>query len=229
MATITEPPADTAAAVGRRPFRIPGEGILLANVALVLVGLLILDVQLFSRASMSTLTPTIGVMILVALGQAFIIGTGGIDLSIPVDRDVVRDHRAEVVERGQRRPDPGRAARARGLPGHRVRERVPGRGDPAGRAGGHARHRPAHRRCHPDLPRSRAGGLHRALRPVVLRPELGRPDQHHPADLASRWRRSSHCGCGSTPPAVGSPRAASREPRRRTAASRPPVSGSRPG
>jgi len=78
--------ADTAAplqAPGRRPLRIPGQGILLANVALVLVGMLLLDVDLFSSGSLSTLTPVIGVMILVSLGQAFIIGTGGIDLSIP--------------------------------------------------------------------------------------------------------------------------------------------------
>lgn len=67
----------------RRALRVPGQGILVANVLLVLVGLLALDVQIFSRASLSTLTPTIGVMILMALGQAFIIGTGGIDLSIP--------------------------------------------------------------------------------------------------------------------------------------------------
>ncbi|MGZ4495096.1 MAG: ABC transporter permease [Nocardioides sp.] len=67
----------------RRPLRVPGQGILLANVALVLVGVVLLQVDLFSRASLSTLTPVIGVMVLVALGQAFIIGTGGIDLSIP--------------------------------------------------------------------------------------------------------------------------------------------------
>jgi len=67
----------------RRPLRLPAQGILLANVALVLVGVVALDVNLFSKASLSTLTPTIGVMILIALGQAFIIGTGGIDLSIP--------------------------------------------------------------------------------------------------------------------------------------------------
>ena len=83
MATITEAAVEAPSAVGRRPFRIPGQGILLANIALVLVGLLLLDVQIFSRASLSTLTPTIGVMVMMALGQAFIIGTGGIDLSIP--------------------------------------------------------------------------------------------------------------------------------------------------
>lgn len=83
MSLTAEPVAATSPTSRRRPLRLPAQGILLANVALVLVGLLALDVSLFSRASLSTLTPTIGVMILIALGQAFIIGTGGIDLSIP--------------------------------------------------------------------------------------------------------------------------------------------------
>jgi ribose transport system permease protein len=83
MTMIAETPAPATGAVARRPFRLPGQGILLANVVLVLVAILLLDVDLFSRASLTTLTPTIGVMVLVALGQAFIIGTGGIDLSIP--------------------------------------------------------------------------------------------------------------------------------------------------
>jgi ribose transport system permease protein len=81
--TLVAEPAAADRVRSRAPMRVPGQGILLANVALVLVGLVILDVQIFSRASLSTLTPTIGVMILMALGQAFIIGTGGIDLSIP--------------------------------------------------------------------------------------------------------------------------------------------------
>lgn len=87
--TLTTEPAQPAQPVAdaspayRRPFRVPGQGILLANVALVLVAVLLLDVNLFNRASLSTLTPVVGVMILMALGQAFIIGTGGIDLSIP--------------------------------------------------------------------------------------------------------------------------------------------------
>lgn len=81
--TLTAENALPAGTTQRRPLRVPGQGILLANVALMLVGLLILDVEIFSRGSLSTLTPVIGVMILVALGQAFIIGTGGIDLSIP--------------------------------------------------------------------------------------------------------------------------------------------------
>ena len=37
------------AAPGRRPLRIPGQGILLANLALVFVGVVLLDVNLFSR------------------------------------------------------------------------------------------------------------------------------------------------------------------------------------
>jgi ribose transport system permease protein len=82
--SLTAEPVETSHPTSyRRPLRLPAQGILLADVALVLVGLLVLDVSLFSRASLSTLTPTIGVMILIALGQAFIIGTGGIDLSIP--------------------------------------------------------------------------------------------------------------------------------------------------
>lgn len=37
----------------------------------------------FSKATMATLTPFIGVMIIASLGQALVIGGGGIDLSIP--------------------------------------------------------------------------------------------------------------------------------------------------
>jgi ribose transport system permease protein len=37
----------------------------------------------FSKATLSTLTPFVGVMIIVSLGQAVVIGGGGIDLSIP--------------------------------------------------------------------------------------------------------------------------------------------------
>lgn len=39
--------------------------------------------QVFSQSIMSALTPLIGVMILAASGQALVIGTGGIDLSVP--------------------------------------------------------------------------------------------------------------------------------------------------
>jgi ribose transport system permease protein len=72
-----------APAFARRRYDLPGRGILAANVLLVLVALVPLRIALFGRSSLSTLTPVIGVMVLVALGQAFVIGTGGIDLSIP--------------------------------------------------------------------------------------------------------------------------------------------------
>jgi ribose transport system permease protein len=82
--TIDAPaPLPTPAAATTRRLRLPARGILLANIALVLVSLAFLNVNVFKQASTSTLTPILGVMILVALGQAFIIGTGGIDLSIP--------------------------------------------------------------------------------------------------------------------------------------------------
>jgi len=83
MTLTAQTPASPTGSATRRPFRHPGQGILLANDALILIGDVPLQVHLFSRASLATLTPTIGVMILIALGQAFIIGTGGIDLSIP--------------------------------------------------------------------------------------------------------------------------------------------------
>lgn len=83
MTMTAEPLTPSPTTTQRRPVRIPAQGILLANLALILVGTLLLDVHLFNRASLSTLTPVIGVMVLVALGQAFIIGTAGIDLSVP--------------------------------------------------------------------------------------------------------------------------------------------------
>lgn len=83
MTIVAEPAVEGSASSHRKPFRLPGQGILLANLALVFVGVVLLNVHLFNRASLSTLTPVVGVMIMIALGQAFIIGTGGIDLSIP--------------------------------------------------------------------------------------------------------------------------------------------------
>jgi ribose transport system permease protein len=80
-AVETVAPADQAPP--RPTFVLPAKGIIAANLALVLVATFLLDVNLFSRGSLATLTPVIGVMALVALGQAFVIGTGGIDLSIP--------------------------------------------------------------------------------------------------------------------------------------------------
>lgn len=57
--------------------------ILLANVLLVAYLQLVAGQSLFEPRTLSTLTPLLGVMVLVGLAQAFVIGTGGIDLSIP--------------------------------------------------------------------------------------------------------------------------------------------------
>lgn len=79
----TTPPRSAEPGSRRRRFDVPAKGILVANVALVLIATLLLQINLFGRGSLSTLTPFIGIMVLIALGQAFVIGTGGIDLSIP--------------------------------------------------------------------------------------------------------------------------------------------------
>jgi len=57
--------------------------IIIANVLLVLYLQLIAGQNLFEPRTLSTLTPLLGVMVLVGLAQAFVIGTGGIDLSLP--------------------------------------------------------------------------------------------------------------------------------------------------
>lgn len=80
--TMDAPTAAVARSTGRR-IAIPARGILLANVVLLTLALAFLDVNVFKQASTATLTPVLGVMILIALGQALVIGTGGIDLSIP--------------------------------------------------------------------------------------------------------------------------------------------------
>lgn len=69
---------------GRRTFRItPLTVIALAVGALLVISPLAVTSHFYSHASLSTLTPLLGVMIIVSTGQAFVIGTGGIDLSIP--------------------------------------------------------------------------------------------------------------------------------------------------
>lgn len=83
MTTVTSGAQLREGALARLGSHIPAKGVLLANVALVAIALAFLNVNLFSRASLSTLTPVVGAMVFVALGQAFIIGTGGIDLSVP--------------------------------------------------------------------------------------------------------------------------------------------------
>jgi ribose transport system permease protein len=57
--------------------------IVAADLVLVLVSQFGLGTNLLHRASLSTVTPLLGVLILVSLAQGVVIGTGGIDLSIP--------------------------------------------------------------------------------------------------------------------------------------------------
>ena len=52
-------------------------------VLLLLVSQFVVTSNFFSQGTLSTLTPLIGILILVATGQAFVISTGGIDLSLP--------------------------------------------------------------------------------------------------------------------------------------------------
>lgn len=76
--------------------RTPSRGIVtpLAVVAVGVAFLLILaalqtSAQIFSTSILSAVTPLMGVMVLASAGQALVIGTGGIDLSIPAAITVV--------------------------------------------------------------------------------------------------------------------------------------------
>ncbi|WP_375474727.1 ABC transporter permease [uncultured Jatrophihabitans sp.] len=78
-------PASGAEPVGRR--RAFGGNILLiifgVDVVFVLLSQFALGTHLLGRSSLSTVTPVLGVLVLVSLAQGIVIGTGGIDLSIP--------------------------------------------------------------------------------------------------------------------------------------------------
>jgi ribose transport system permease protein len=52
-------------------------------ILLLLFSQLVVTSEFFSQGTLSTLTPLVGILILVATGQAFVISTGGIDLSLP--------------------------------------------------------------------------------------------------------------------------------------------------
>lgn len=68
----------------RRQFQwTPLKVILGANVLLVLFLQFVAGQNLFDPRTLSTLTPLLGVMVIIGLAQAFVIGTGGIDLSVP--------------------------------------------------------------------------------------------------------------------------------------------------
>ena len=60
-----------------------------ATVLLLLVSQLWVTGSFFGHASLSVLTPLVGTMVIVASGQAFVISTGGIDLSIPAQITLV--------------------------------------------------------------------------------------------------------------------------------------------
>jgi len=52
-------------------------------VLLLAVSQLAVTSSFFTQGTLSTLTPLVGILVLVAIGQAFVISTGGIDLSLP--------------------------------------------------------------------------------------------------------------------------------------------------
>lgn len=67
----------------RKPAVSPRRVVLVGVVLLGLLAEVALGVSVLSRSSLATLTPLMGVMVIAALGQALVIGTGGIDLSVP--------------------------------------------------------------------------------------------------------------------------------------------------
>lgn len=78
-------PPDSAEGEGQRtPLRITAVWVISGAVMLLLLfSQLFVTSQFFSLGTLSTLTPLVGILILVAMGQAFVISTGGIDLSLP--------------------------------------------------------------------------------------------------------------------------------------------------
>jgi ribose transport system permease protein len=50
---------------------------------LLVVSQVVVTSHFFAQSTLSTLTPLVGILVLVAVGQAFVISTGGIDLSLP--------------------------------------------------------------------------------------------------------------------------------------------------
>jgi ribose transport system permease protein len=77
-------PAPAEKRSSRRAVRVtPLWMIAIAVGLLLVVSQFAVTSQFFARSSLSTLTPLVGIMIIVATGQAFVISTGGIDLSVP--------------------------------------------------------------------------------------------------------------------------------------------------
>jgi ribose transport system permease protein len=75
---------DTAPARGLGAVRLTPTIVISGVVlALLLVSQLLVTGDFFSQRTFSTLTPVVGILVVVAIGQAFVISTGGIDLSLP--------------------------------------------------------------------------------------------------------------------------------------------------
>jgi ribose transport system permease protein len=61
------------------PLKVIALGVLL----MVIASELVIHGSLFSQVTLSTLLPPLSILIIISIGQAFVIGTGGIDLSVP--------------------------------------------------------------------------------------------------------------------------------------------------
>jgi ribose transport system permease protein len=71
-------------ALAARPIRLTATFVITGVVMMLLViSQLAVTGRFFSGSTLSTLTPLVGTLVLVAVGQAFVISTGGIDLSLP--------------------------------------------------------------------------------------------------------------------------------------------------
>ena len=84
----------------------------------------------FAKATLSTLTPFVGVMLIASLGQAIVIGSGGIDLSIPATMTLVGVITLKVSESRDDRLVWAALRGRRGLRRDRLRQRGD-RGAPA--------------------------------------------------------------------------------------------------
>src|SRR4051812_16600716 len=70
--------------VAARPIRVTATVVITGVVVLLLaISQAAVTSSFFSASTLSTLTPLVGILVLVAIGQAFVISTGGIDLSLP--------------------------------------------------------------------------------------------------------------------------------------------------
>jgi ribose transport system permease protein len=74
----SDAPADRRLRLRVTPFSV----VSVALVLLLAASQLVVTDHFFQRSSLSVLTPLIGILVIAAIGQAFVIGTGGIDLSV---------------------------------------------------------------------------------------------------------------------------------------------------